>query len=694
MTFLAPVAGIVAATLTVPVVIAFYLLKLRRRPVRVGSVMFWERAVRDAQGNVPWRMVRPQTQLVLQLLGLALLLLAFARPVAPGELGGRVMLVLDRSASMNATDGQAGATRLEDARDRLRELATDLSSTAGTRVMIVALASEALPLTPWTSDRAVLLGALEAVEPTDETASADALVDLVRLAAAGDDAGADEAGDSAALSEATEPTTLAIVLASDGDIEPPSDPLPANVEIRLESVGGVPAGADTSPKSNAGIVAVAAQRLYDDPATVRVFARAEATGDFRRELPIRLALDGRIVAEEVADLTTDDGGDGDDGDEGPSVVSVGLSVASPDAGVLSVLLPGDDALVADDTASLWLRSAGRPRVLHVIPNDEIVHPDRPGPVILVSAVLDAMDLGGLRIVRLGRYEQLAAGGVLPFDVAVFDRVSPSVPPQMASLHLGVAPPSEQPDESLEFVGVEPGELPPTRVVSWRRSHPVMRDLALDQLAVAEPLIDAAPGLVRSRTESAGQIVLASGERSPLIVADESGQHRRIWVGFEPAMSNWPKLVSFPLFIAEAVDYLSLRGARDAADSVRAGDLATMILAQPRTSVRVTGSGRVLETTTPTPSARPTIGPLPRAGVFLLEDANPGDQRAVAVNVASELESRIGVRTELPLAFGGMSPGEASGTRMGGERELWPWFLVAGLLVLTLEWFFSARSLGR
>ena len=687
LTFLAPIAGIVAAVLTIPAVIAFYLLKLRRRPIRVGSVMFWERAVRDAQGNVPWRMVRPQTQFLLQLLGLALLLLAFARPVAPGELGGRVMLVLDRSASMNATDGQGGATRFEDARNRLRELVTDLSSTSGTRVMIVALAGEALPLTPWTSDRAVLLGSLDAVEPTDETASADALVDLVRLAAAGDDAGADDSSDSAEPSGTSEPTTLAIVLASDGDIEPPRDPLPANVELRLETVGGAFVEEGEGPTSNAGIVAVAAQRLYDDPATVRVFARVEATGDLRRELPVRLALDGRIVAEAVADLSVGDG------EDVPTVVSVGLSAVWPDAGVLSVLLPGADALVADDTASLWLRSAGRPRVLHVIPDDEIVDPDRPGPVILVSAVLDAMDLGGLRIVRLGRYEQLAAGGVLPFDVAVFDRVSPARPPRMASLHLGAAPPAERADDSVRFVGVEPGDVPPTRVISWRRSHPVMRDLALDQLAVAEPLIEPVAGLDVIPGEGAGQFVLVSGERTPLIVADESGQHRRIWVGFEPTMSNWPKLVSFPLFIAEAVDYLSLRGARDAADSVRTGDLAALALAQPRSSVRVSGPA-VLEVSTLTPTARPVVGPLPRAGVYLLEDANPGDQRAIAVNVASELESRVGVRAELSPTFGGMSLGQAQGARMGGERELWPWFLVAGLIVLTLEWFLSARTLGR
>ncbi|MFI4883448.1 MAG: BatA and WFA domain-containing protein, partial [Phycisphaerales bacterium JB064] len=668
----APIAGLIAAVLTVPPVIAFYLLKLRRRPVRVGSVMFWERAVRDAQGNTPWRMVRPQTQLVLQLLALALLLLAFARPVVPGELGGRVMLVLDRSASMNATDGAGGNTRFEEARDKLRGIATELASASNTRVMVVALGAEAAPATPWTSDRTVLLGALDAIEPTDEEASTDALVELVRLAASGEDTSADTDGE-----ERSEPETLTIVLASDGDLPDPRDPLPANVVPRLESVGG----ALEESKGNAGIVAVAAQRLYDDPAAVRVFARVQAVGPMRRELPVRLALNGQVVAETVAQLTPGE-------NDLITQASVTLSTVAPEAGVLSVLLPGDDLLSADDSASLWLRTAGRPRVLMVIPEDELVDPDRPGPVLLIAAVLEAMDLGSLRIVRLSRYEQFAGEGALPFDTIVFDRVAPRTPPSVSSLHFGPPPPLVR--DGGAFRAAAAGELEGTRVISWRRTHPVLRDVALDQLAVAEPLITDGD----SDDDGGGAVVLASGERGPLIVAFDGQQHRRIWVGFEPAMSNWPKLVSFPLFIAEAVDYLSMRGSRDAAESTQAGAIATLSLAEPRSRVRVVGPQGDYELATSTPTTRPAIGPIERAGVYLFQEARVSDQRAIAVNVVSEIESRIGVPSALPASLGGLPEAQARATRSGGERELWPWFLLAGLAVLCLEWLFSARSLGR
>ncbi len=677
MTFLAPWAAIIAAALTVPPIIAFYLLKLRRRPVRVGSVMFWERAVRDAQGNTPWRMVRPQTQLLLQLLGLAMLLLAFARPVIPSELGGRVMLVLDRSASMNATDGPGGATRFAEARERLKSLASELASANNTRVMVVALGSEALPLTPWTSDRTVLLGAIDAVEPTDEEASSDALAELVRLAAAGDDA----LQESEPEEEAAEPMGLTVVVASDGGLPPPREPFAANIELRLEAVGNA---TETSP-GNAGIIAIAAQRLYEDPATVRVFARVLATGAMRRDLPVRLALNGQVVAEGVAALSPPD-----DSDE-PTEASVTLSTVTADAGVLSVLLPGQDVLVADNSASLWLRTAGRPRVMMVIPETEIVDPDRPGPVLLIAAVLEAMDLGNLRIVRLSRYEQLVAQGELPFDAVVFDRVQPRGAPRVPSLHFG--PPPPMPEGA--WPTAEPGTLPPTRVISWRRTHPVMRDLALDQLGVAEPLIAAD---MQADIEDGGGLpphtVLANGERAPLIIAFESQQQRRIWVGFEPANSNWPKLVSFPLFIAEAIDYLSMRGSRDAAESIRAGGMATVNLTQARGRVRIAGPNGEYELATATPTTRPTLGPIERAGVYLLESPAIGDQRAVAVNVLSMIESRAVSTPSLAMGFGGLGAGPDHSRRSGSERELWPWFLIAGLLILSLEWLFSVRSLGR
>src|SRR5690606_30850753 len=122
VTFLSPLPAIIAAAIAVPALLVLYFLKLRRRPLRVSSTLLWEEAVRDLQVNVPLRMLRFSWLLVLQLLILTLFLLALARPAlrVQGETPPRVVLLIDRSASMSARDGTDGRTRLEDARAAAR----------------------------------------------------------------------------------------------------------------------------------------------------------------------------------------------------------------------------------------------------------------------------------------------------------------------------------------------------------------------------------------------------------------------------------------------------------------------------------------------------------------------------------------------------------------------------------------------
>src|SRR5690606_15281051 len=87
-------------------IIIFYMLKLRRRPARVSSLLLWQQVVQDRQANAPWQRLKRNLLLLLQLLILALLVLALARPYlnVPAEVQGNVVILLDASASMQATD--------------------------------------------------------------------------------------------------------------------------------------------------------------------------------------------------------------------------------------------------------------------------------------------------------------------------------------------------------------------------------------------------------------------------------------------------------------------------------------------------------------------------------------------------------------------------------------------------------------
>src|SRR6476646_3636472 len=104
MPFLAPLA--LAGLVFVPLVIAMYLLKLRRDEAVVPSTLLWQRLVADVEANAPWQKLRRSLLLLLQLLLVAILALLAARPFLerPAALARDIVLVVDTSASMGATD--------------------------------------------------------------------------------------------------------------------------------------------------------------------------------------------------------------------------------------------------------------------------------------------------------------------------------------------------------------------------------------------------------------------------------------------------------------------------------------------------------------------------------------------------------------------------------------------------------------
>src|SRR6187397_1214886 len=126
MSFLSPLA--LLGLLFAPVVVAMYLLKLRRDEHVVPSTLLWSRLVADVEANAPWQRLRRSLLLLLQLLLVIALALLAARPFLerPAGLARDIVLVIDTSASMAATD--VLPNRLEVAKqvaiDALKDLPT------------------------------------------------------------------------------------------------------------------------------------------------------------------------------------------------------------------------------------------------------------------------------------------------------------------------------------------------------------------------------------------------------------------------------------------------------------------------------------------------------------------------------------------------------------------------------------------
>src|SRR5436190_15431739 len=115
MSFASPMA-LLFLGLFVPVIL-LYLLKQRRRPVEVSTLLFWDKILRDEQTVTALTRLKKLLSLLLQLLFITLLTLAASRLSFSGKLSGRrIVLLLDTSASMLVREGSQ--TRFELARQK------------------------------------------------------------------------------------------------------------------------------------------------------------------------------------------------------------------------------------------------------------------------------------------------------------------------------------------------------------------------------------------------------------------------------------------------------------------------------------------------------------------------------------------------------------------------------------------------
>ena len=121
----------------IPILIIFYLLKVRRHELEVSSTYLWEQLHRDLVAHEPWQRLKTSLLLLLQILLMALLTFGLARPffTANAQASDNIVLLLDASASMQATDVKPN--RFEAARSAARDLVGRLSDDAtGTIVRV------------------------------------------------------------------------------------------------------------------------------------------------------------------------------------------------------------------------------------------------------------------------------------------------------------------------------------------------------------------------------------------------------------------------------------------------------------------------------------------------------------------------------------------------------------------------------
>ncbi len=660
MTFLAPIPALVAAAVCVPALVVLYLLKLRRRPIRVGSILFWPKATEDVQANVPLRWLKPSWLFFLHLLALSLLLLAFARPAMPGIgiAGERVVIVLDTSASMNAVDAGENRSRLDLAKDRARRLARDVRSAGARSVAVVQLAARARPLTGFTTSPALASAAIDSAEPTDQPGNLGAALQLIDALAQGE-------GEDAAASPPT------VFLVSDGSFARLDDVPVTAARLRFERVGPANGRVD-----NVGVVRLAARRDDRDATLLRVFGEVLNAADAPVDVPVTLALDGVAIESRVFSVPPS-----------PSRTPVLFDVRGVTEGVLTLAIARPDALASDDVASVVLIKPAQPRVLLVHAPTQAARTDSisPAPTWLLGDILEELRPRELVRATPADYERLVLeGNDRSFDLLVFDAATSGAPPRVPSISLGAVP---------SLGGLAPAAGPvATRPnsVFWDRSHPLMRGVPLDNLVVRE--VQA----VSTTAEAAPppQVVARSDDRPLIVLAEEAGV-RHVVVCFDLAQSNWPLTPSFAVFVANAMDELTLH-ARAAEGKSFTTNEPVSFTAPASGAVSLEGPTRVVARESGEDSGRSmalsdvtlTVGVLPRTGVYVVRSTGQGrTPKAIAVNVADQVETTAASPSSVRVE--GREVGSVQPTRV--PQEVWQWFVLGALGLLAVEWVVYARQ---
>lgn len=643
MTFLNPWSALVAASVAVPLLLLLYLLRLRRQPLRIASTLLWQHATEELEVNAPFRRLRWSLLLLLQLLLLVVLLLALGRPVlqSSGRPASRVILLIDRSASMNATDA-GGRTRLEAARHAAARIVERLGrASRRTRMMVIAFGASARVVSGFESNRAALLGAIDSIGPTDEEAD---LESALRLASAFTRPGEDETD---------EPPEVVVI--SDGGVGEPADS--AGFSLRRGTFRYVAVGPPApTPVRNVGLVSLSARRDYDDPGRVLVFSRLLNAGPEPVETVVTLLIDGKPAASKRVQIAP--------AEERPGESVVTFAIDLHASAVLSVHHNRRDDLEADDRAALVMPDPRRPRIALVHPGGE------PDPFL--HELLAALEPDQLKVLSARAYDaydprEIDSGAV--FDLVVFDRVGPRRLPGIATLTVGAVP--------AGITATEPSDPGGRRILSWQRQHPVMRHVSLDTVAYA-----GFGGL----NLPAGATALAEGPQGPLIGLVVTRGARHLVVGFELQRSNWPLQVSSTVFMQNAVAYLTLAVSGQNGLAARPGEPITVRALPSSETLSIEGPLRA--TIDVQPGAATTLPVLRRVGLYTVRGAAPPMDR-IAVSMLSDAETDIRPRAAIVVnaeaAVGG-SVGEVA------PLELWPWLVGIGFGLLVLEWLVYCRRM--
>jgi hypothetical protein len=636
---MAAVFGIAGALM-----VAFYILKLRRRVVAVPFSPLWQKILRDKEATSLFSKLKRLLSLLLQLALLALLVLALGDPRAAATLikGRNVVVLVDASASMQATD--VSPNRLTVAKDEVKRLIRGMGG--ADRMLVAQMDAAITPMGPMSGDTSELERAVDSVKATDARADWPRALRF--------------ATDTLRNVENAE-----IVVVSDGNL---GDAIDSAGPVHLGDVklSYMPVG---KAKDNVAITQFSVRRYPLDKSRYEVMLEVENTGSDPADIELSLLGDGMLV--DLTKLKMKPG-------ERLPRFYPNLSGASRTLEAkLAVTGDSKDDLPADDHAYALLPERRRAKVLIVSTGNTYLE-----AALLLDEYLDVTSATPLDYAT--KYAQKSNA----FDVIIFDEATPAELPRTNALYLDPRGPGSP--FKVENEIIQPG------FDKIDRKHPIVRFTALDQVNIARGH--------KLKPEPGDKVIGASDDGGPILVAGNRGGFKMVALGFDVRESDLALRVAWPVFLLNTINFFTDEDS-SYLSSFRTGDVWRIPVGQGATSATLTLPGGATQAIPVHEGRAVYLGQM--SGFYDLavaqaanakdapttdkEDApQAGADVRFAANLLDDTESTIGPQEKLTVD--GKEATAVSAFHVGVRREVWIYLLLIAIAITALEWITYHRRL--
>ncbi|MCX6339081.1 MAG: BatA and WFA domain-containing protein [Candidatus Aureabacteria bacterium] len=504
--------------LSVPALVYIYYFSRKKKRVEISSIIPW-RLLRESV--VRSSLFRADLLFYLQLALLLILVTAACRPywrsAAPEAQGRHVIVIMDRSASMQTRE--EGGSRWDLARDRALRLVRGLAD--HDRVTLIATGARAETLASAEGNRPRLEAILQGLAPAD---TPDAMAPALQLALGlfGEPRGmkqgtAPERRGETALHIFTDRSSESLGLGKH----------PSAGSIHIERVG--------SPKENAGITSLS---IYRNLFSARPQVSAYVTVENLSGQPFSGSLRALVKGKEIASL--------------PIALEPGSSRTTQvgeqlPEGVVEIVLDPADALRIDNKAYLLLPGRRAVRIALFTRDVKCAEQFRGLASAIPRLTLDVLNPAAYGTVDMA-----------PYAVAIFHRCEPEKEPG-ANL-LMICPPTKS-----RIVRVANDWVSGVSFLDWDESHPVgenlrgLQNVPLSGSRVVDTPPWAKPVVISATT--AGDI--------PLVTCGDYKGRRAAVVSFDLSEMELKKESSLPalILLLNAIKWLST----DERDQIKTGE---------------------------------------------------------------------------------------------------------------------------